>query len=78
MNNFTDKQLKSYLKKHYEYEGNLPVKCHLCGSEDIYVGHNEAMMLGVQCEKCKLKLSIPYEKYYVGYGNQAMEQRSKD
>ena len=59
-------KLKDYLKKHYDYDGNLPVPCHLCGSENIYAGNVRATSMGVQCNKCGLNLSVMCEQYNYG------------
>lgn len=57
--------IKEFLKKEFGYEGKVPQKCHLCGSEDIYAGHNSATSMGVQCTKCGLKLAIDLDRYYI-------------
>ncbi len=58
--------LKQKLKRAYNYKGNLPVKCHVCGNENVDAGCLMCMILGVHCTKCGLKLGVEYEQYYVG------------
>ena len=59
-------ELKEKLKNMYGYNGNLPVPCHLCGSENIYAGHSSSTEMGIKCNKCGLELSVKYEQYNYG------------
>lgn len=63
---FKQIDIKKHLKEKYNYEGKLPVKCHVCECETIYAGHLPAKTLGVKCTNCGLKLGVEYEHYYVG------------
>lgn len=48
------------LRKKIMVEHDAPLYCPLCGCTDLYVGHEHATAIGVECNRCHCKVAVPY------------------